>query len=246
MISRDIFRFVEFAQAAAIALVGVAAFLFVAATALAFSGVLLWPDIPLSYGGQPIPWFGMAVQIGVTVLFVLLAIYLPSSKRVLRLETSHRKFEIDMDDITRAYRAAHWADRKAMFDMHREFDAVRERYQHLKSQPELAEMDAELLTIAAQMSEQSRELAEMYSDAKIARARESLMQRQADAKTLEDRIQKAHADLRQLKRMMEDVDIEESAIASQMQILRDEVTEMGLFGPEFIRGKPHLKTVAAE
>ena len=246
MISQKYFRIASLGQAASMALISATAVAGVVATALAFAGILPWPGIALTYGGDVVPWFGMALQIGATALLVLLALFLPSSRRVLRLETSHRRFEIDMDDITRAYRAAHWADRREMFDMHREFDAVRERYQFLKSQPELAEMDAELLTIAAQMSEQTRELAEVYSDAKVARARESLVQRKADAKALEDRIQQAHGDLRELKRMMDDVDVEEAKVASQLQMLREAVSEMGALGPEFVRGAPHLKSVPAE
>ena len=110
-------------------------------------------------------------------------------------------------------------------------------------------MDAELLTIAAQMSEQTRELAEVYSDAKVARARESLKQRRVDADALQERIQQAHADMRDLKRMMEDVDIEESTGASQLQQLREAVTEMGVFGVEFTaerKAPPHLKSVPAD
>ena len=240
----------EFGQMAAMIICGAAALAGIATTGLAFAGILPWPDLRLSYAGTDIPWAGQAAQIGLTVLLVMVALVLPSARRVLRLEASHRRFEIDMDDVTRAYRAAHLADRTQMFDMHREFDAVRERYHYLRSQPNLSEMDAELLTVAAQMSEQTREMAEMYSDEKVARARESLVQRHADAKALEGSIQKAHADMRELRRMMEDVDAEESAVASQLQQLRLAVAEMGVFrGPEFVaaRGeRPQLKTVPAE
>ncbi len=249
MIFNSLFRLTAAGQFAAMVVFAVGAMGGVVASALAFAGVLPWPEIAIGYGGAVVPWAGMALQIGLTALFVLLAVFMPSSRRVLRLENSHRRFEIDMDDVTKAYRAAHMADRAEMFGMRREFDAVRERYQFLKSHPELAEMDAELLTIAAQMSEQSRELAEVFSDAKVARARESLIQRRADAEALQERIQQAHADMRELKRMMEDVDIEESSVGSQLQQLREAVTEMGAFGPEFVRGQtgaPHLKSVPAE
>ena len=240
MISQNIFRIITLGQAVSLVLIAIIAFAGVVTSSLAFAGILPWADIRLVYGGEVVPWFGMACQLGVTALFILLSLFLPSARRVLRLETSHRRFEIDMDDITRAYRAAHWADRKEMFDMHREFDAVRERYQHLKSQPELAEMNSELLTIAAQMSEQTRDLAEVYSDAKITQVRDALKQRKADAEALEARIHKAQAELRELKRLMGDVGADEDKVASQLQCLRDEVSEMGL------QGTPHLKSVAAE
>ena len=237
-------------QAAAMAVCGVAAVAGVVATGLSFTGILPWPDIALTYGGAEIAWSGQALQIGVTALLVMIALFLPSARQVLRLETSHRQFEIDMDDVTRAYRAAHMADRAEIFGVRREFDAVRERYQFLKEQPDLAEMDAELLTIAAQMSEQSQELADVYSDAKIARVRDALVQRHADAKALDARIQQTHGDLRELKRLMEDVDAEESSVTAQPRQLRDVMSEIGVpDGPEFVanrKGPPHLKTVPAE
>ncbi|NNE78920.1 MAG: DNA repair protein [Silicimonas sp.] len=249
MIFNNILRLTHAGQIAAMILFGAGALAGIGATGLAFAGVLPWPEVALGYGGAVVPWAGMALQIGVTALFALLAVFLPSARRVLRLEGAHRRFEIDMDDITKAYRAAHFADRAEMFGMRREFDAIRERYQFLKTHPDMAEIDAELLTIAAQMSEQTRELAEVYSDAKVARARESLKQRRVDAEALQERIQEAHADMRDLKRMMEDVDIEESTVASQLQQLREAVTEMGGFDAKFTatrKGAPHLRTVPAE
>lgn len=248
MIYKVFSRLNDFGQMAAMAVFGVTATMGVVSTSLAFAGILPWPDLLVTYDGQVVPWSGQALQIGVTLLLVMIAMFLPSARRVLRLETSHRQFEIGMDDITCAYRAAHMADRADMFDMHREFDAVRERYQHLKQQPELAEMDAELLTIAAQMSEQTRDLAEVYSDAKVARVREGLKQRMVDAERLQEKMQQAHSQLRELKRLMENVDAEESSVAAQMQRLREDVVEAGLFEPEFRPGRrvPHLATVPAE
>jgi len=248
MISNNLNRLTDVGQMAAMAVFGLAAAVGIVASGLAFTGILPWPEVAVAYGGTVLPWAGMALQLGVTALCTLIAVFLPSARRVRQLEGSHRRFEIDMDDVTRAYRAAHMADRTEMFEMHREFDAVRERYQYLKSLPELAEMDAELLTIAAQMSEQSRELAEVYSDAKVTRARESLKQRRADAKVLDERIQQAFADTRELRRMMDDVDGEESAVASQLQRLREQVADLGVLEPEFkpARRVPHLTTVPAE
>ncbi len=233
-----------YAQTLAMVLVGSAAAVSLVATILAFAGVLPWPAVSIAYGGAELAWFGQALQIGVTALLVLLAATFPAAHRVMRLETSHRRFEIGMDDITRAYRAAHMADRAEMFGMQREFDAVRERYKHLRELPELAEIDAELLTIAAQMSEQSRDLAETFSDEKVARARESLKQRLRDTETLQARIQSAHAAIREIRRLMDEVDIEESTVAAQMQRLREELAELDGFRPDPGSGKvAHLKSV---
>ena len=241
-------KIVNLGQLAAMGILGGSAIIGAGASGLAFAGILPWPQLAITYAGAAVPWAGMALQLGVSALLILVALFLPSTRRVMTLEMSHREFVLNMDDITSAYRAAHMADRAETFQMRREFDAVRERYQFLKDQPGLAEMDAELLTIAAQMSAQSRELAEVYSDEKVARARESLIQRQADAKELEEKLQQAFADTRDLKRMMDDVDIEESAVASQLDRLREEIAGLGVFEPEFVpaRRVPHLASVPAE
>ncbi|MEO9827176.1 MAG: DNA repair protein [Paracoccaceae bacterium] len=248
MNSLSYLKIVNFGQLAAMAILGGAALIGAVASGLAFAEILPWPQLSITYAGEAVPWAGMALQLGVTALLIMVALFLPSTRRVMRLETSHRDFEVNMDDVTRAYRAAHMADRAETFEMRREFDAVRERYQYLKDQPGLAEMDAELLTMAAQMSAQSRELAEVYSDEKVARARDSLVQRHADASELEARIQQAFADTRELKRLMEDVDAEESSVASQLDRLRTEVADLGVFEPEFVpaRRVPHLASVPAE
>ena len=246
MISKDTSHLVDVGQIAAMLVMGTAAAVSVAATGLAFAGILPWPEIAVAYGATEVAWAGKALQIGATVLLVTLMVFLPSARRVLRLETSHRQFQIGMDDITRAYRAAHLADRSEIFEMQREFDAVRERYQYLRDNPDLAEIDAELLTIAAQMSEQSREFAKKYSVSRIARAREALLQRRADAEALHERIQVAHAGLREVRRLMEDVDVEESSVEAQIRRLREEVAELDLARAEPKPGtakKPHLKSV---
>lgn len=241
-----LFHAAAFTQTLLVALVGLAAASSLIATLLAFAGLLPWPAIGVSYGGANLPWFGQALQIGLTVLLVAVAITFPSALRVMRLEAAHRSFEIGMDDVTRAYRAAHMADRAQMFDIHREFDAVRERYKYLRELPELSEIDAELLTVAAQMSEQSRELAETFSDEKVARAKESLKQRLRDTETLQDRIQGAHAAIRQIRRLIDEVDIEESTVAAQIKRLKEEMADLDGFQPDPGSRKKkvaHLKSV---
>ena len=240
MFFKGYFQLITAGQFVAMGLIGATAIAGLIASVLAFAGVLPWLHMNVSIGGAEVLWFGMALQIAMTVLLLALTVFLPSARRVLDLETSHRRFEVDMDDITRAYRAAHAADRAGEFQMRREFDAVRERFQALRDDPNLAEIDAELLTIAAQMSEQSRGLAEEFADDRVARVKESLMQRKADAETLQMRIQTAYADTRELRRLMEDVDMEESAVASQIERLREELAELGVVPKGKVR---HLKTV---
>ncbi|MDJ0641048.1 MAG: DNA repair protein [Paracoccaceae bacterium] len=197
-----------------------------AATGLAFAGVLPWIDLAVSYGGEAVPWAGAALQTGVTALFLLLAVYVPTNRQVMMLEATHRKFAVSMDDIMHAYKAAHMADRKKAFEMTREFDAVRERYEYLKAHPDLPEIDAELLTIAAQMSQQSRELANEFSDARVQRAEEALRQRKVDAEELRARIEVAQAASRDLRRHIEDVEFQEGSAASQLRNLREDLAEL--------------------
>ena len=195
-------------------------------TGLALAGILPWLEIPVSYDGAPVEWAGPALQMGATALFLLLAVYVPTSRQVLMLEATHRDFIISMDDIASAYKAAHLADRKEAFQKQREFDAVRERYEYLKTHPDLPEIDAELLTIAAQMSQESRELARTFSDENVERARESLKQRRRDAEELHQRIEAANAASRELRREIEDVEYEEGSAASQLMRLREELSEL--------------------
>ena len=245
MISEGYFRLIHAGQWVAMGLIGGAAVSGTLTCILAFAGVLPWLHMNVTIGGAEVAWFGQAVQIGVTVFLLLLTTFLPSAGRVLALENSHRRFNIDMDDVTRAYRAAHAADRSGAFKMQREFDAVRERFLHLKDDPDLGQIDAELLTIAAQMSEQSRGLAENFAEDRVARVKESLLQRKADAETLQMRIQSAYADTRELRRLMEEVDIEESTVAAQIDRLRDVLAELGVsLDPKGGKRKvAHLKTV---
>lgn len=223
----DVFsKFVAAGQIAAMLIFTTAGLALLVCSGLAFAGVLPWLEISATLGGVPVAWAGPALQIGLTALFLLLAVYVPTSRQVMMLEATHRNFAVSMDDITSAYQAAHLADRKQAFEMQREFDAVRERYEYLKKHPDLPEIDAELLTIAAQMSQQSRDLAKTFSDENVERARESLKQRRRDAEELHQRIQSANAASRDLRREIEDVEYEEGSAASQLMRLREELSEL--------------------
>ena len=245
MFFKGYFQLVTAGQFVAMGLIAAGAIAGIIAVMGAMVGLLPWLHVNVLFGTTEVAWFGAALQIGVTVLLLALTVFLPSAQRVLELETSHRRFEIDMDDVTRAYRAAHAADRAGAFRMQREFDAVRERFQHLRDDPALAEIDGELLTMAAQMSEQSRGLAEEFADERVARVKASLEQRREDALALRSRIEAAYAETRELRRLLEDVDMEESTAAAQIERLREELAELGVV-PEGKDGKRkvrHLKTV---
>ncbi len=240
----------DLGQSAAVFLIAATAASLCVVTGLSAIGVLPWLDVPVLVAGEALPWAGMALQIGVTALFLLLTTFIPSNRRVMQLEAAHRAFALSTDDIARAYRAAHQDDRAGAFKLVGEFDSIRERYTHLKDHPDLEGLDAELLTIGAQMSHQSRELAQVYSADKIARVKEGLARRKEDAECLQDRIQMAHAAIRDVRGQLDDVEIEEASVAAQLQRLEEDLDEItGIFRENGLnrvaRKRPtHLRSVA--
>lgn len=215
----------NFAQMLAAGALAATALGMLAVTALSTAGVLPWLELQLSFGA-PMPLAGVGVQIGATLLLLVLASYIPASFRVAKLEMSHRRFEVGMDDVTRAYRAAHMADRAETFEIRREFDAVRQRYKFLKDQPDLKDIDDELLVIAAQMSETSRDLAERFSDRRIARVREGLQRRAEDAESLEAQLLAIRAENEKLAKMRTDAEMSESAFRKQVDVLQAEFASL--------------------
>lgn len=210
-------------QMIAMTVLALAAAAALAATIAATLGYLPWLQLSASFGETALPWAGMALQIFLTGLLVTLVFFLPSSGRVLSLEKSHRDFRISMDDVARAYHVAHTADRAGVFTMSSEFDAVRERLAFLRDHPDLGHLEHDVMEVAAQMGEQARSLADIYSDEKVARARKFLTQRQEDAERQQERIVEALHICRELKRWSDQVELEESVVASQLAQLDDQL-----------------------
>ncbi len=98
-------------QRLAFAVFAVAAVAITVCTVMAALGQWAWIELPLNYAGQPVENAGMYAQIGLTILAVGICFFIPTNRRIMQLETSHRKFALNMDDITRAYGAVHAADR---------------------------------------------------------------------------------------------------------------------------------------
>jgi hypothetical protein len=189
-------------------------------------GALPWPVLSLSYGGQPVVNAGMWAQVALTVLAVALTFYLPANSRMSRLERSHRSFAMGMDDVARAYRAAHSADRTGVFALSGEFDSMRERQEHLRNHPNLAHLEPELLQLAAQMSHEARELAQTYSDEKVNRAKLFLKQRQQELHSLTDRLAAARRTCDELRVWMVDIKAEESTAQQQIRRLEADLKEI--------------------
>jgi chromosome segregation ATPase len=125
--------------------------------------------------------------------------------------------------VANAYHAAHVADRKGVFTLSSEFDAVRERIDYLREHPDLKLLEADILTLAAQMSKQSHRLAEIYNDARVSRAKDFLAQRQAEAEDQQQRIAEALRVCREIMRWSSQVELEEAMVASQLQQLDEQL-----------------------
>lgn len=213
-------------QRLALAVFAVAAVALLAASVMAALGQWSWISLSLQYQGAPVENAGMYVQIGLTVLAVAICFFLPSNARVMRLENSHRQFSIGMNDVAQAYAAVHAADRAATFKLSSEFDSVRERLAYLRDHPDLSTLEPTLLEVAAQMSHISKELATVYSDDKIKRARDFLQQRQQEVELFNTRLDQAKGITTELKQWLHEVELEESVAAAQLDRLRGEMREI--------------------
>jgi hypothetical protein len=205
--------------------VGLAALAMVTATVLSALGVLPWLSLEAGFGTTS-PMAGMVAQILLTALLVLMAGFFPSSLRVMQLENSHRSFKINMRDVSEAYHAAHVADRKGVFTLSSEFDQVRERIDYLRQHPDLKLLEADVITMAAQMSQQSHRLAEIYSDTRVARAKDFLAQRQQEVEDQQRRIEEALKTCREIMRWNQQVELDEAVVQSQLQQLDEQLQEV--------------------
>lgn len=210
-------------QRAALAFFALTALGLLAATAMAATGRWQWVELPLSWNGVSVPQAGMYAQIALTVFAVCLCFFLPSARRTMQLENAHRDFSINMTDITRAYGAVHAADRGDAFRFSTEFDAVRERLAYLRDHPDLSSLEPALLEVAAQMSHISKELAEVYSDERVNRARSFLEQRQYEVDQFNSRLDHAKSVSAEFKHWLTNIELEEAVAAAQLDRLRDEM-----------------------
>ncbi|WP_126623139.1 DNA repair protein [Oceaniglobus ichthyenteri] len=213
-------------QMVAMAAIAVLAGLMGGLTLLSLSGLSPWFELEASFGGAPIPWAGMALQIGFTLFCIGLCFFLPASRRILKLEAAHRAFHINMEDVARAYRVSHAADRAGLFKAASEFDSVRERINHLRSHPDLGALEPDVMEVAAQMSRESRELARIYSKDAVDRAREFLRQRQEEAARMEDIIRMARENCDQLRHWLLEVQTEEALVKRHLVRLEADLLEM--------------------
>jgi chromosome segregation ATPase len=131
-----------------------------------------------------------------------------------------------MNDVAQAYAAVHAADRKSTFQLSSEFDSVRERLAYLRDHPDLSTLEPQVLELAAQMSHISKELATVYADEKIDRARSFLKERQKEVELFNDRLDQAKQISTEMKHWLHEVELEESVAAAQLERLRKEMAEI--------------------
>lgn len=196
------------------------------ATVLSAFGVLPWLDLTALLGLPVMPQIGMGLQIGFAAFALILCLFLPANARMARLERSHRSFAMGLEDVAQAYRLAHAADRAGVFALSGEFAAMRARIEYLKTHPDLAELEPELLQLAAEMSFQTRDLARTYSDARVARARSILKQRQEEVQALLDRIDMARRTTEDLRRWLTDIEAEERQAELQIKRLEADLRDI--------------------
>ena len=189
-------------------------------------GYAPWLEMTATFGGIAYPQAGLVVQIGLTALLLGLCAFLPANSRIMALETSHRRFQIAMEDVAQAYRASHAADRDGVFKMKSEFDSIRERMAFLRDHPDLAELEPSVLEVASQMSHISRDLADVYSEKNINRARDFLIQRQQEIEDFNLRLDAAKATAAQMRVWIDKVELEESVAESQLRRLCNELTDI--------------------
>jgi hypothetical protein len=120
--------------------------------------------------------------------------------------------------------------------MKSQYDAVRERMIFLRDHPDLGSLEPDILEVAAQMSSTSEELARLYSDENVVRAQDFLAQREAEAASMQERIEHAQNLVIQMRRRVEKVDLDEDIAASQLKRLKESLSELlpelGLSMPE--------------
>ncbi|WP_299725250.1 DNA repair protein [uncultured Tateyamaria sp.] len=217
------------------------AFCLVTLTMLATFGAVPWVTLPLEWNGAAIPAAGIYAQVGLTLFALSLCFFLPANWRMMRLEDSHRRFELGVNDITRAYHAAHAADRDGVFRTEDAFDDMRDRIGYMRDHPDLGRLEPEILDLAAKMSFISRDLAEAYSDERISRARSFLKEREYEIDRFNDRLAHAKAIQSEFSTWITRIELDENVARAQVERLLDELETML---PEL--NKPHAPVAAIQ
>jgi hypothetical protein len=213
----------RFLHALSVFIVGVIGVFAVSYTILCALGFASWFSLTATFGELTFPEAGYYLQLTISALVGSLLFFIPANARIFALEQSHRNFQINMEDISRAYHHVHTADRAGMFTLSSEFDAVRERLSYLRDHPDLDRLEPGVMEVAAQMSQQARHLADVYNVDKVARAKDFLRQRQEEAELQQERIVEALHACTEVRKWAQQVELEESIVASQLAQLDEQL-----------------------
>ena len=168
------------------------------------------------------------------VFAAILLTFVPSAKRLLQLELSHRSFRTGMEDVRQAFYIAFSADRNGMFRLNEQFDAVSERIRFLTRYPELQGKEPEILALAAQMSFEARELACRYSTENVTRANAIIAERLAEIEKVETTLSAIERTKAEAKRIIERLAAMQGTAAGQFETdLCELETLLGPYG--FVR-----------
>ncbi len=210
----------------AAAILGLAALTLAALTLAGAAGLAPTLALPLRIGATEIPDAGLAAQAGLLLLLVAILAVLPGAFRVMRLERTHRDFGLCLSDVAEAYRICHAADRADTFGLASEYEAVKARILFLQAHPDLGSLEPDILEQAAKMSFASRELAQVYSDEAVARARGFLRHREEEIALFEERIARARDVGRELRRRLDTVTAAEAEMDGEVSALRAELGDL--------------------
>ncbi|WP_420863115.1 DNA repair protein [Algirhabdus cladophorae] len=236
----------RFLQLCALGAITVLTLASVGTTLAAAFGVLDWITITVTVAGSMIQHAGMYLQIGVSAFLVGLCFFLPTNGRIFALEQSHRDFSMTMDDVTRAYQVAHAADRAGAFELAREFDSMRDRMDYLRDHPDLETLEPGLLELAAKLSFESRELAQIYSNEKIERAHTFLRQRKQELEQYQDRITAAHRATTEIKEWIAQIDLDKNVVEAQLDRLENDLREvLPLVGLDVVSNRENIVQISS-
>lgn len=149
--------------------------------------------------------------------------FIPSAKRLMKLELSHRSFRTGMEDVRQAFYIAFSADRSGMFRLTEQFDAVSERIRFLKNHDELINKEPEILTLAAQMSFEAKELAARYSTENVARAHNIIAERLHEVEAVETLITNIERTRTDAKRTLERLATIKNTAGERLEVTMQEL-----------------------
>lgn len=199
-------------------------------------GLWPWLEMPLRFGDQGLP--APTAQLLLTILALLWA------ARGMNRADSARVPSLTMEDVARAYGIAHAADRKGLFLIAGEFEQMRARLEHLRQHPDLSHLEPELLDLAAEMSFVSRDLARIYADDKVARARTFLTQRQEEVHQVSERLAAARKTCDELRRWLNDIEADEKLAQARIRQLEADLHEiLPALGYDFDHDEPESNVV---